>query len=71
MGKKFIIRTDHKGLVFMNTTKKAISPQFQTWLANLSEYDYELKYRKGEEHGNADGLSRINCTLCSCWGSGW
>ena len=64
-GKKFIIRTDHKALVFMNTTKKAISPQFQTWLANLSEYDYELKYRKGDEHGNADGLSRINCTLCS------
>ena len=64
-GKKFIIRTDHKALVFMNTTKKAISPQFQTWLANLSEYDYELKYRKGEDHSNADGLSRINGTLCS------
>ena len=64
-GKKFIVRTDHKALVFMNTTKKAISPQFQTWLANLSEYDYELKYRKGEEHGNADGLSRINGSLCA------
>ena len=64
-GKRFTIRTDHKALVFMNTTKKAISPQFQTWLANLSEYDYELRYRKGEEHGNADGLSRITGSLCA------
>jgi len=64
-GKRFIARTDHKALVFMNTTKKPISPQFQTWLANLSEYDFTLQYRKGEEHNNADGLSRIKQTLCS------
>lgn len=64
-GKKFIARTDHKALIFMNTTKKAISPQFQTWLANLSEYDFELRYRKGEDHGNADGLSRIKGMICT------
>ena len=64
-GKKFVVRTDHKALVFMNTTKTPISPQFQTWLANLAEYDFQLKYRKGEEHSNADGLSRLNGMICT------
>ena len=64
-GKKFIARTDHKALVFLNSTRKPISPQFQTWMAALSEYDFDLRYRKGENHSNADGLSRINETLCS------
>ena len=49
----------------MNTTKTPISPQFQTWFANLSEYDFELKYRKGEEHSNADGLSRLKSMVCT------
>ena len=64
-GKEFIARTDHKALIFMNTTKKAISPQFQTWMANLSEFNFKLRYRKGEDHANADGLSRIGGTLCA------
>ena len=64
-GKKFIARTDHKALTFMNTTKKPISPQFQTWMANLSEYNFDLQYRKGEDHGNADGMSRLNYTMCA------
>lgn len=64
-GKRFIARTDHKALVFMNTTKNPISPQFQTWLANLSEYNFDLRYRKGEEHCNADGLSRITDIVCA------
>lgn len=64
-GKSFVVRTDHKALVFMRYTKKPISPQFQTWLANLSGYDFDLQYRKGEEHGNADGISRIKGMLCA------
>ena len=64
-GKAFVVRTDHKALVFMQNTKKAISPQFQTWLANLSGYNFDLRYRKGEDHGNADGMSRIMGMLCA------
>lgn len=64
-GKRFIARTDHKALVFMNTTSNPISPQFQTWLANLSEYNFDLRYRKGVDHSNADGLSRILSDMCS------
>jgi len=30
-GKKFILRTDHKAITFMMTTKKPITAQFQNW----------------------------------------
>jgi hypothetical protein len=30
------------------------------WHLQLSEYDYELVYRAGTQHSNADCLSRIN-----------
>lgn len=64
-GKRFDIRTDHRALQFLKSTSKPISPQFQTWLSELSGYDFELKYRKGENHNNADGLSRILISYCS------
>lgn len=51
-GKLFISRTDHKTLVFMNTSKKPISP---SWIANLFDYNCELKYKKGED-SNADAV---------------
>ena len=58
-------RTDHKALTYMKKTSKPISSQFQTWFANLSGFDFDLIYWKGNEHGNADGLSRINEKLCT------
>ena len=64
-GKKFDIRTDHKALKFLKSSSKPISPQFQTWLSELSGYDFDLKYRKGENHNNADGLSRLLLSYCS------
>ena len=64
-GKKFTLRTDHKAITFMLTTKKPITAQFQTWINFLSSLDMDLKYRKGEEHGNADALSRKDCGRCT------
>jgi phospholipid-translocating ATPase len=64
-GKKFTARTDHKALTYMNKTKEPISPQFQTWFSNMSEFEFDLKYRKGELHVNADSMSRINEMVCA------
>ena len=64
-GRKFIIWTDHKALSFMKSSKKPITLQFQTWMTKLEEYDFELKFRKGENHCNADGLSRLLLSYCS------
>ena len=63
-GKKFILRTDHKAITFMLTTKKPITAQFQNWINFLSSLDMNLEYRKGEQHCNADALSRLNVDAC-------
>jgi len=64
-GKKFLLRTDHKAITFMLTTKKPITPQFQTWINFLSSLDMDMEYRKGNLHSNADAISRNSCETCS------
>jgi len=64
-GAKFKLRTDHKAIEFMMTTKKPITPQFQNWMNFLSSLDMILEYRKGELNKNADALSRKDCMVCS------
>ena len=64
-GKRFTLRTDHKAITFMTTTKKPITAQFQTWINYLSSLDINLLYRKGVEHTNADMLSRNKCGTCT------
>jgi len=64
-GKQFILRTDHKAITFMLSTKKPITSQFQTWINFLSSLDIKMEYRKGNLHVNADSLSRQACTTCS------
>jgi len=64
-GKRFLLRTDHKAITFMMTTKNPITPQFQTWINFLSSLDMKMEYRKGEKHSNADAMSRNSCELCN------
>ena len=57
-GKPFVAYTDHQPLIwFIKKTPK--SAVVHRWFTELSEYDFELKYRKGTLNGAADGLSRI------------
>jgi len=63
-GRQFTLRTDHKAITYMMTTKKPITSQFQTWLNFLSSLDMKLEYRKGLHHSNADALSRRDCDMC-------
>ena len=62
-GQKFKIFTDHKPLLGLFKAEKAVptmaSPKIQRWALLLAAYDYELVYREGCKHGNADGLSRL------------
>jgi transposase InsO family protein len=64
-GKRFLLRTDHKAITFMMTTKNPITPQFQTWINFLSSLDMKMEFRKGEKHSNADAMSRNSSELCS------
>ncbi|KAI7796507.1 hypothetical protein IRJ41_023564, partial [Triplophysa rosa] len=45
-GRKFTIVTDHKRLI-------------QRWAVTLRAYEYNIIYKAGKDHGNADALSRL------------
>ena len=66
-GRRFVVYTDHKPLVglFGGKTPTVTSPRILRWLMTLSAYSFEVKYRPGKEHGNADMLSRLPlpCTV--------
>ena len=62
IGKKFVLRTDHKSLTWLQSWKNPSSSQYFYWINQLSEFEFEIVHRKGAEHSNADALSRpIDC----------
>lgn len=62
-GRSFNLITDHRPLVTLFGEHKHFpmmaAARIQRWAIILSAYDYHIMYRKAEDHGNADGLSRI------------
>ena len=36
------------------------------WLSVIATYDFEVEHRKGVDHSNADGLSRLHCKSLNC-----
>ena len=65
LGNKFRIRTDHKALTWLMGLKTPKTTQFCHWISELEIYDFTIEYRKGEDHINADFLSRIpDCEQC-------
>lgn len=58
LGKKFLIRTDHASLTWLRNLKDA-EGQLARWILSLQEFDFDIVHRPGNNHGNADGLSRI------------
>ena len=51
---QFKIIVDHKALTSMMSIKSPTSPRLQRWA-----FTYEIVYKKGRLHSNADGLSRM------------
>ena len=65
MGKKFILRTDHKALQWLLNWKRPNTSQFCLWKSELEAFDFDIQHRNGVNHGNADALSRyIQCEQC-------
>ena len=62
-GQRFKLRTDHASLMWL-CRRHEPSNQIARWLEILSEFTYVTEHRKGERHGNADGLSRRACLDC-------
>ena len=57
-GREFLVKTDHNPLVYLNNTKNK-SSRVCRWRLQLSEYKYEIEYKKGVLNTNADALSRV------------
>ena len=62
-GRKFLICSDHKPLMYLLGEHRGISPtssaRVQRWALTLSGYQYTIVHRPGAQMGNADGLSRL------------
>lgn len=58
-GRKFIIRIDHKPLIYPYSLKKP-SSKLTRMRWDLEEYDFELQYIKGKDNVASDYLSRLD-----------
>jgi hypothetical protein len=59
---RFRLITDHKALTRIKNVKDN-NAMLHRWSLKLAEYDYEVEYKKGERHTNADCPSRDPITL--------
>ena len=57
-GRKFLLRTDHNPLVWLRGMREPKRP-YSGWIVRLEQFDYQMQYRPGKEHVNADFNSRI------------
>lgn len=56
-GAHFILWVDHSALTWL-FSKTDLSGRLTRWILKLQSYSFEIKYRKGTQHGHADGMSR-------------
>ena len=64
MGTEFKIITDHKALVYLLSAKK-LNKRLYGWMLKLLDFSFEIIYRPGSMHQDADSLSRQNWNTSS------
>jgi len=57
-GKRFILVTDHAALSLLKNHKN-VHQRLARWVAQLQCYEFEVKYKSGATHLDADCLSRL------------
>ena len=63
-GKKFLVRTDHKALTWLLKWENPSTSQYCRWKTDLEAFTFDVEYREGSKHINADFLSRPPCGQC-------
>ncbi|GBG67241.1 hypothetical protein CBR_g88530 [Chara braunii] len=58
-GRKFTLVTDHEPLLALKKLKD-YSGMIGRWATVLQSMDFDIRHRKHERHGNADGLTRLH-----------
>ena len=64
-GRHFLVRTDHNSLKWLMNFS-IVEGQLARWLEFLASYDFEIRFRRGISHTNADSLSRRPCVDNNC-----
>lgn len=62
-GQKFLLRTDHAPLIWLKNFKDP-EGMLARWLSVIETYNFEIQYRPGPKHTNADALSRKPLRKC-------
>lgn len=66
-GRKFILITDNKPVAQIFSPSKGLptlsAVRMQHYAVFLETFDFEIRYRRSKEHGNADGISRLPITV--------
>ena len=57
-GTEFVIVTDHQPLKYVMNLKEP-NARLMRWISRLSQFKFQIQYRKGNDNGNADALSRM------------
>ena len=57
LGRSFILRTDHKPLIWLSNFKEP-SGILARWISILGSFDFDTVFRAGYLHSNADSMSR-------------
>ena len=63
----FIVYTDKNPITFVISTTKLNATRHR-WVAELSDFNFKIRYRPGKSNGDAHALSRLPCRyqeLCS------
>ncbi len=66
LGRHFIVRTDHSALQWFKRSKESVG-QPGRWLETMEEYSFDIQFRSGAKHTNADALSRRPCLKQNCY----
>jgi len=66
LGRKFLVRSDHQALKWLFSLKEPKN-RVARWVETRSAFDFEIEYRPGAKHQNADAMSRCpNPRDCRC-----
>src|SRR5947199_9737422 len=58
-GRKFKVITDHKALTWLMKNENSLKGRRARWVLKMELYDFEIIYKEGRKHKNADALSRM------------